>query len=122
MSQDATLAPAPRAPAGDIRAVLDRFIEASWLAAVLLIPILFSPPGWFAFFETPKVAGIRVLAGLIAVLWAGDLALAAWSSQLRTPKHWWASLRGWLAVDRALGGPQDRHVGIRVRARRPVAV
>ena len=34
-------------------------IEVLWLAAVVLVPPTFGPPGWLASFDTPKIALMR---------------------------------------------------------------
>ena len=42
----------------DIRVGLDRTIEGLWLAAVVLVPLAFGPPQWFAFFDV-RIFGNR---------------------------------------------------------------
>ena len=39
----------------DVRRLLGHGIESTWLAAVLFVPLIFGPSGWFSFFELPKV-------------------------------------------------------------------
>ena len=75
---------------------IERIIEAPWLAAVLFVPLVFAPPGWFAFFESPKVALLRVVAGIIAALWTIDVALAVWGYGRSAVDGWRRRARVWL--------------------------
>jgi O-antigen ligase/tetratricopeptide (TPR) repeat protein len=76
----------------------DRLIEAAWLLAVFAIPLLFSPPGCFSYFELPKVLLARIAAGLIAGLWTFDLALTIWYGGAATITSPLARTRAWLAA------------------------
>ena len=49
-------------------------MEALWLATAGLVPILFAPPDFMVFFDVPKVALLRTLTGLMALLWAVEWA------------------------------------------------
>ncbi len=51
-----------------------RLLEPLWLLAVGLVPLAFAPSGFMAFVDVPKVALLRTLAGLMAVLWAVEWA------------------------------------------------
>jgi hypothetical protein len=77
-SQEAFSVAPQRDFVADVRRWNDRLIEALWLLPIVLVPLLFAPPGWFAYFEVPKVAIARAAAVAIVVLWAIDLALAVW--------------------------------------------
>ena len=90
--------PTDNAIAG-IRTWADRLIEASWLTVLLLVPLAFSPPGWFAFFETPKIAIARGAAGAIVILWAIDLALLSWRGRAPSPSGAWRSFTVWVRVE-----------------------
>jgi hypothetical protein len=77
-------------------------LEACWLGAIALVPLVFSPPGWFAFLDTPKVALLHLAGGVLAAVWAVDLALAAQTGGLPHPRLWPAGARGalgWLRAD-----------------------
>ena len=63
------------APTAAARAAPDAVIEALWLVAVVLVPLTFGPPESFAFTDVPKVALTRLLAVLIAAVWAVDIAM-----------------------------------------------
>lgn len=76
-----------------------RLIEVTWLIALLTVPMAFSPPGMFAFFETPKLAIMRVAGGGIVALWVIDLALLTWQAGVPSVSSAWASVRRWLAVE-----------------------
>jgi len=80
----------------DVRVWNDRLIEAAWLIAVFSIPLLFSPPGWFAYFEVPKVAVARLAAGFIATAWTFDLALTIWYGGTATLASPWSRVRTWV--------------------------
>ena len=90
---------APPTSIPGLRSWIDGVIESSWLAAVVLVPLVFAPPGWFAFFETPRVALVRTLAAIIVSLWAVDITLVLWLSGRSALDGWRARLRLWLAVD-----------------------
>ena len=83
----------------ETRLWLVRLIEVAWLSAVILVPLAFAPPGWFAFFEIPKIAIARAAAGAIVMLWTADIALAVWRDGLPRPSTWGASARAWLAAE-----------------------
>jgi O-antigen ligase len=82
----------------DFRVWNDRLIEVAWLVAVFSIPLIFSPPGWFAYFEIPKVILARLAAGLIASLWVFDLALTIWYGGPEILRSPWSRTRSWLAA------------------------
>ena len=49
-------------------------MEACWLLTVGLVPIIFAPPESMPFIDLPKVTLLRSLTGMMAVLWALELA------------------------------------------------
>jgi len=61
--------------------------------------LAFAPPGWFAFFEIPKIAIARAAAGGIVMLWSADIALSVWRDGLPRPGSWYTSVRQWLAAE-----------------------
>ena len=60
---------------------ISRGLEALWLLAVFLVPLVFMGQDYaisearIAYVEVPKVALLRTLAGLIAVIWAIEWAI-----------------------------------------------
>ena len=79
------------------RRILGRAIEASWLAAIVLVPLTFGPPSWFTVSDVAKVAVMRVLAAAIAGMALTDMALALASEPSLRVGAWRARLRAWLA-------------------------
>jgi O-antigen ligase/Flp pilus assembly protein TadD len=73
------------------REIVAAAIEGIWLAAVLLIPLAFGPPDWFAQFDAPKVAITRLLAATLGVLWLVDGAHAV-ATAGRPSQQWWKRL------------------------------
>ena len=53
---------------------INRSLEAMWLLSVLLVPLAFLSPGYvlseaiIAYVEVPKIALLRTLVGLMAIL------------------------------------------------------
>jgi hypothetical protein len=91
------VSPGPQHPiAANVRLWNDRLIEAAWLVSVFSIPLIFSPPGWFAYFEVPKVAVARLAAGFIAASWTIDLAIAIWYGGTATLASPWTRIRCWV--------------------------
>ena len=88
----------------------DRVMEALWLIIVILIPVAFINPDRFlseaviANFEVPKIAALRVLVGLMTIVWLLQWAfngrlvpnsnLTAWSSGF-TPGRWLSTSYDW---------------------------
>ena len=66
---------------GEPRVWLDRGMETLWLLAVFLVPLAFLDPDYakseaiIGYLEVPKIALLRVLAGMMAVLWLGRWGL-----------------------------------------------
>ena len=60
---------------GEPRVWLDRGMETLWLLAVFLVPLAFLDPDYakseaiIGYLEVPKIALLRVLAGMMAILW-----------------------------------------------------
>ena len=74
-------------------------LEVVWLAAVVLVPLVFAPPGsMLSITQLPKVALLRTAVGLMAMLWAVEWALAAGVGP-RWPRPGLAPLRRWLAEE-----------------------
>jgi O-antigen ligase len=78
---------------------IGRAIELTWLAVIVLTPLVFAPPGWFAFFETPKIAVVQTSAAIIVSLWAVDAALAVWGRGAPTPRSAMAGAVAWLRAE-----------------------
>ena len=88
---------------------INRGLEALWLLAVVLVPLAFVTPDQMisaasiTFIEVPKIALLRTLVGLMAVLWLIEWAIEgrfAFPSSLRA-KRPQLNLRGWVG---GLGG------------------
>ena len=54
------------------RTIPDRLIEAAWLSGIVLVPLLFSPSGWFTFYNDPKYVLLHVVGLVIVVAWVWD--------------------------------------------------
>lgn len=50
-------------------------MEVLWLLTVGLVPVLFAPPDFMLFLDVPKIAILRILTGLMALLWIAEWAL-----------------------------------------------
>lgn len=79
------------------RRLLDRGIEVSWLAAIVLVPLTFGPPDWFTVSDVAKVAVMRVFAAAIAGMAVTDMALALASEPSLRVGAWRRRLWTWLA-------------------------
>ena len=44
-------------------------MEALWLMAVGLVPLVFAPTDFFLLLDIPKVVLLRILTGFMGVLW-----------------------------------------------------
>jgi hypothetical protein len=68
---------------GDPRVWLDRGMEALWLLTLFLVPLAFFDRDYaksetiIAYVEVPKVALLRTLVGMMAVLWLIDWGCTA---------------------------------------------
>ena len=52
-------------------------MEVLWLGTVLLVPLVFAPPGsMLSVTQLPKVALLRIAVGLLAMAWVVEWALA----------------------------------------------
>ena len=71
-------------------------IEALWLATIVLVPLTFGPPGWFAFFDVPKVALMRTLVALVLAAWTVEGALRVMARGLPATAGWRARPLRWL--------------------------
>jgi hypothetical protein len=89
----------PRNALTNVRFWNDRIIELMWLSSIFLVPLFFSPPGWFAFFETPKIAIARAAAGGIVMIWALDLTLAVGATGRPSINDLGGRLQRWLAEE-----------------------
>ena len=101
----------PLISAEDLVAWINRGLEVLWLLVVVLVPLAFVTRGdlisasAIAYLEMPKIALLRTLVGLMAILW-----LIEWGVQARfsigplfdnrsfrpKPGAWLAALGGWL--------------------------
>jgi hypothetical protein len=54
---------------------LPRVMEALWLMTAGLVPLLFARPDFMLFLDVPKTAVLRVLTGLMALLWVVEWGL-----------------------------------------------
>lgn len=76
----------PAAASATLLLWINRSLEALWLLSVLLVPLAFFGPDYvlseaiIAYVEVPKIALLRTLVGLIAILW-----LVEWGIQGRLP-------------------------------------
>ena len=76
-------------------------MEVLWLVAAVLVPLAIAPTDWMQFYaQLPKVAALRIIAGLIAILWLfewllSDRSLLAGHFSI----NWrgWSAFRGWLS-------------------------
>mgnify|MGYP000359639499 FL=1 len=80
---------------GEPRVWLDRGMEALWLLAVFLVPLAYLDPDYakseaiIGYLEVPKmIALLRVLAGMMAILW-----LLRWGLNGRLPLEGLAQIR-----------------------------
>ena len=71
-------------------------IEVLWLAAVVLVPLTFGPPGWLASFDTPKIALMRTLMALMLAAWTVDAALRVVVGGIPAIGGWRGRTLGWL--------------------------
>lgn len=72
-------------------------MEALWLLAVGLVPVVFGPVEHLLFPDLPKVALVRIATGLIAMLWVLDWATRARGEPSPRVDSLWERLRTWLA-------------------------
>ena len=84
----------------------NRGLEALWLLTIVLVPLVFVPRGYVLseatidFLELPKVALLRTLAALMAILW-----LIEWGSQRRpSTEHLIGGARPGFRLDAWLSG------------------
>ena len=64
--------------------------------AIVLVPLTFGPPESFAFADVPKVALTRLLAVLIAAVWAVDIAMSISTAGTGAMADWRGRLSRWL--------------------------
>lgn len=70
------------------RALTGRAMEAVWLLTVFLVPLAFAPPQWLqAYIQLPKVVLLRVLVGVLAVVWVFHWAVAPSQAGRRGTLH-----------------------------------
>jgi O-antigen ligase len=86
---------AVQAVSPDSRTAFDTGIEALWLAALALVPVVFNGRDWFYFFSEPKPYVLHFAALSILVLWSLELLLVrsgggATGSQVRWDLVGWA--------------------------------
>ena len=79
--RDALTDPVAGVASGELRIWLNRAIELLWLFTVFLVPLAFFDRDYaksetiIAYVEVPKVALLRTLVGMMAVLWLVDWGL-----------------------------------------------
>jgi predicted negative regulator of RcsB-dependent stress response len=77
-----------------------RSIEGLWLAAAFLIPLAIAPSDWMiSYIQLPKVALLRVLVSLVAMLWVVEWALSARDDGLAMPRVGWRPFQGWVVKE-----------------------
>ena len=79
---------------------LRRAMEVLWLLAVGFVPVLFAPPELMAFIDLPKVALLRTLTGLMALVWVAEWALRPPGNRASgAPRSAWTRFRHWTRED-----------------------
>lgn len=80
---------------------IHRGMEALWLVAAIVVPLAIAPTDWMQFYaQLPKVASLRIIAGLISILWLVEWLLTdgrIWGDHLRPRWQGWAAFRTWIA-------------------------
>jgi len=69
------------------RRITDLVIEGTWLAGVVLTPLVFSPRNSLSFYNDPKYAVLHLAALVIIAVWA-------WEWAMYRPSSLWPSLSG----------------------------
>ncbi|MDP7201316.1 MAG: tetratricopeptide repeat protein [Dehalococcoidia bacterium] len=105
------LATTPASASPVLELWIGRALEGLWLSAVLLVPLGFLGRNlgeWSSMigsYELPKIALLRTLVGLMAILWVIEVGLRGKLSSFSlftnggassVPKAWLGELRGWL--------------------------
>lgn len=70
-------------------------MEALWLLTAGLVPVLFATQSFMVFVDVPKVATLRSLVGLMAMLWAVEWAFQTYHSNENFEGTAWARFRAW---------------------------
>lgn len=79
-----------------------RAMETLWLSTVLLVPIIMAPEGSMIIpFETPKVALLRTLVGLMTILWVLETVVERRPLPLPRLDAWWPQLTRWVRAELA---------------------
>jgi O-antigen ligase len=83
----------------NLRLWIDRGIEAAWLVAAIVTPlIVLSETSFLSKTELPKVATIRLSSGLVLLLMLAEAGVVVWRRGIRLPSHPYdrikAALRG----------------------------
>ena len=77
-------------------------METLWLSTVLLVPIIMAPEGSMIIpFETPKVALLRTLVGLMTILWVLETVAERRPLPLLRLDVWWPQLTRWVRAEPA---------------------
>ncbi len=77
-------------------------LEATWLLTVALVPLIFVPTDFMsseavnAYVEVPKTTALRLLAGVMVILWAVEWLLKGGLTRPPQASRPLARLRGWL--------------------------
>ena len=74
-------------------------METLWLLTVALVPVLFAPQDFMMFFDVPKIAILRILTGLMALLWIAEWALKSRAEMqgMFNPRALAGSFNAWLS-------------------------
>ncbi|MCH7744592.1 MAG: O-antigen ligase family protein [Chloroflexi bacterium] len=78
-----------------VRLWMPRSMEALWLLAAGLVPVLFATESAMVFVDVPKVAALRSLVAIMAMLWVVEWALQTYSSREHFEGTVWARFRAW---------------------------
>ena len=82
-----------------------RTLEVCWLIVAFLLPLAFVTPGYIsseaaiAFVEIPKTALLRIMGGVMLVVWALEWALTVRSSSLTGWRGAFGSVRAWVGQE-----------------------
>ncbi|MDP6822444.1 MAG: O-antigen ligase family protein [Dehalococcoidia bacterium] len=86
-----------------VRAWTGRGIEAAWLVAAIVTPlIILSESAFLSKTELPKVATVRLSAGIVFLLLLAEAGLAVWQRGFTVPRHPVTPLRS--ALSRVISG------------------
>ena len=68
----------------------------------MLVPLAFSSPDFIIWnYDVPKVAVLRIVAGLLASVWVVEAAMNYHGGSITAPGKWWRSLKEWVTAEPA---------------------